>query len=596
MPVIQLPRDTRWSELGQGISTGLNALVEGYVTKQANEGVAKIMSDPSIAETNKQAEAYKQFGERGSEIFKQFVATQVLSATIAQKKADAAKDLATAQALSGKDDLAKALMGLPTSAPTASAPGTTVAPAAPVPASTVSSVLPGVLAGGAPAAPSPAPTPTSSAIVGTLSGPQPSAPPQTPVGAISDGSPVARMIDQRAAAGGVTFTPEEKQSLILQTMAHLRTTNGLSEIMAPTDKAIEQKQKGTKFPIEVATAQSGQQTAAAGATTAEAKAKVDLQRAQQESAELAAKAPYTGPRTAAETQIAQQTAAASEPTKIDTETVKQSFPTFSPEQAQAVVAAGQTGGPKAATAEISKVVDANAKGAVPEATAKFARETASYGSITERFAREMAAAPEKLGLLSGSGLRARAESYGLPIGDPQLLSLLNSQKLAAATAAKDTGNWGVSATNVALSKQISANIDRTAMSNVMMFAGAAAQKIKEAEIERAVYAGNPRAQAVIDQAIQPWKNIQAITDTLTSYVDTSKAIPGVNERDVTYFMGNQVDPQSMRALVRQDNTTYKVKPQGTDKQTSYTGEDIFAMARAAGIDPAAMLTRLGGRP
>jgi hypothetical protein len=52
----------------------------------------------------------------------------------------------------------------------------------------------------------------------------------------------------------------------------------------------------------------------------------------------------------------------------------------------------------------------------------------------------------------------------------------------------------------------------------------------------------------------------------------------------------------MVPIVRQDNTSYQVKPREGDKTTSYTGADIFAMARAAGIDPALMLQKLGGKP
>lgn len=624
MPVIQLPRDTRWGELGAGIGTGLNALVEGYMTKQANEGVAQIMSDPSIADTDKQSRAYKQFGERGSDIYKQFVTTQVLGATLAQKKAETEKERAQTLALTGKDDIVRMLMGLPKTG------ATTGAATTPEAAATL-----GVLGGTAPTVPPP--TASSNSTVTNSIGEKYSYDPQkgwsdpnkpwdattstttpsptvkalssssgttasTPVGALSGESPIALMIDQRAKSGGVTFTPEEKRSLILQTAAHLQTTSGLSEIMGPTDKAIEQKQKGMKFPSELSTAQAGATTAKAGAEAAPAVATAAAQRAPltvpKEQAELTtaqAGAAVAAPLKQAELTSAQSAAEASRPVDVPTELVSRSFPTFSPEQSQAVALAGKTGGNKAVNAEVSKIVEANAKGAgLSESTSKFVRDLASYGAITERFANEMVVAPERLGLLSGSGLKARAEGYGLPIGDPQLLALLNSQKLAAATAARENGNWGVSGTNLTLSKDTSANIDKTAMSNVMMFAGTADQKIKEAAVERAIYEGNPRAQAAIDQAIQPWKNIQAITNTLSA--TTVQDTPKSKERDVVYFMGNQVDPNTMRALVRQDNTEYKVKPQGVDKRTTYTGLDLWGMATAVGTDPAEMLRRMGGKP
>jgi hypothetical protein len=368
--------------------------------------------------------------------------------------------------------------------------------------------------------------------------------------------------------------------------------------MAPVDKAIALKKEAAKFPSELASAQAGATTAQAGAVTAGAKAQVDLAEAQQKLADLQAAAPTVGPRAAAETQLAQQNAAATKPVRVDPNETMRSFPTFSPEQAQAVDGAGQAGGIKAATAEVAKIVDANAKGAgLSTDSIKFARDAASYGAITERFANEMVADPSKLGLISLSGIKARLEERGLPAFDPSLVNMLQSQRLAAATAARENGNWGVSGTNLQLSKQTSANIDKTVLSNVMMFAGTAAQKLSEAEVEKAAYAGNPRAQAAIDQAVQPWRNIQKMTDTLNSTtvpVDPSK--PKGAERDVMYFMGNQVNPNTMVPIVRQDNTSYAVKPREGDKTTSYTGADIFAMARAAGIDPALMLQKLGGKP
>ncbi len=131
----------------------------------------------------------------------------------------------------------------------------------------------------------------------------------------------------------------------------------------------------------------------------------------------------------------------------------------------------------------------------------------------------------------------------------------------------------------------------------MMFAGTAAQKISEAEVEKAAYAGNPRAQAAIDQAVQPWRNIQKMTDTLNSTtvpVDPEK--PTGAQRDVMYFMGNQVNPNTMIPIVRQDNTSYTVKPREGDKTSSYTGLQIWDMAKVKGIDPALMLQQLGGKP
>ncbi len=601
MPVIQLPKDTRWGDLGTGLGQVIGGALEGYANKQADQSVAQIMEDPLLTEPAKLTKIMKEV-PNGLERYKGLVTTQVLQATVAEKQAQAAKNQSTADQQLNMENMIRIGNGLPpkTAAPTtnvlpqAPAPVAPVAPVAAAPAATPTSVIPDVLAGGSAVA-APAETPAAAAAAPSASSATVSALGGTPEPALT---PFAQEVDRRGRMGGVTFTPDERKSLVDQVTMHLMNKGGWSEAMAPVDKAIALKNQAAKFPSELASSQAGATTAAAGAVTAGAKAQVDLAEAQAKLKELETKAPYTGPKTAAETERAQQEAAANRPGTTTPAAVAATFPSFSPEQNQAVALAGQTGGPKAATAEITKIVDANAKGAgLSTDSIKFARDAASYGAITERFANEMVADPSRLGALNLSGIKARLEERGLPIGDPTLVNLLQSQKLAAATAARESGNWGVSGTNLTLSKQTSANIDKTPLSNLMMFAGTAAQKISEAEVEKAAYAGNPRAQAAIDQAVQPWRNIQKMTDTLNSTtvpVDPEK--PKGAERDVMYFMGNQVNPNTMVPIVRQDNTPYQVKPREGDKTSSYTGADIFAMARAAGIDPAEMLRKLGGKP
>ncbi len=599
MPVIQLPKDTRWGDLGTGLGQVIGGALEGYANKQADQSVAQIMEDPLLTEPAKLTKIMKEV-PNGLERYKGLVTSQVLQATVKEKTAEAAKNQAAADQAGGQSDLIRMLNGLP---PKAAAPTTNVLPQAPAPvapvapvasaapAATAASVIPDVLAGGstgaaAPAteaAPTTSPSPTVSALTGA---PTPGA------------TPLERMIDERAAMSGVTFTPAERANLVIITNGHLSRQSGLGEVMAPVDAAIKMKQGGAEFPSKVASSQAGAATAQAGAATAGAKAQVDLAESQAKLDELKAKAPTVGPRAEAETERAQQEAAANRPGTTTPAAVGATFPSFSPEQNQAVALAGQTGGPKAATAEIAKIVDANAKGAgLSTDSIKFAREAASYGAITERFANEMVADPSKLGALNLSGIKARLEERGVPIGDPTLVNMLSSQKLAAATAARENGNWGVSGTNLQLSKQTSANIDKTVLSNIMMFAGTAAQKLAEAEVEKSAYAGNPRAQAAIDQAVQPWRNIQKMTDTLNSTtVPVDPAKPDGAQRDVMYFMGNQVNPNTMVPIVRQDNTMYAIKPREGEKTKSLSGTDIFNAARVAGIDPAEMLRQLGGKP
>ncbi len=601
MPVIQLPKDTRWGDLGTGLGQVIGGALEGYANKQADQSVAQIMEDPLLTEPAKLTKIMKEV-PNGLERYKGLVTTQVLQATVKEKQAEALKNTIAAGLQQSRTSNMNEVLGVPTP----SAPGTLPTSTAPSPGGpTTASVLGGaavaaptaptgvagaVLSGSAPES---TPTPSAPAAPTPTATPTPTAPPTAaPTGL---GARISQIIDTRAAALGVTVTPEEKATLIPDIAAHV----GAGTSFGPTiDAFLKEKQGAAKFPSELAKSQSEAETSAAGATTARAKAAVDLAETQAKLDELKSKAPYTGPKTAAETERAQQEAAANRPGTTTPAAVAATFPSFSPEQNQAVALAGQTGGPKAATAEITKIVDANAKGAgLSTESIKFARDAASYGAITERFANEMVADPSRLGLLTTSGIKAKLESYGIGAADQGLQNLLQSQKLAAATAARENGNWGVSGTNLSLSKQTSANIDKTPLSNLMMFAGTAAQKIGEAEVEKAAYAGNPRAQAAIDQAVQPWRNIQKMTDTLNSTtVPADPAKPKGAQRDVMYFMGNQVDPGTMVPIVRQDNTMYTIKPKEGEKTKSLSGADIFAAAREVGVDPAEMLRRLGGKP
>lgn len=67
MPVINLPQDTRWGDLGKGLGGLLGAVAGAYQQKQVQEGVSQINDDTSVAADKKPSEIFKKFGNAGIE-------------------------------------------------------------------------------------------------------------------------------------------------------------------------------------------------------------------------------------------------------------------------------------------------------------------------------------------------------------------------------------------------------------------------------------------------------------------------------------------------------------------------------------------------
>lgn len=77
MPVIQLPKDDRWGQLGAGLGNVIGSALTAYQDKQTAAGVAEIMQDPNVPDSNKPAKILKDFGDRGYEHYKKLIQTQV---------------------------------------------------------------------------------------------------------------------------------------------------------------------------------------------------------------------------------------------------------------------------------------------------------------------------------------------------------------------------------------------------------------------------------------------------------------------------------------------------------------------------------------
>lgn len=89
MPVIQLPKDTRFGELGAGLGNVLGGVLSAYQDKQTSAGVAQIMQDDTIASSEKPSRILKDFGDKGYEYYKKLIQTQVFESQMKENLARA---------------------------------------------------------------------------------------------------------------------------------------------------------------------------------------------------------------------------------------------------------------------------------------------------------------------------------------------------------------------------------------------------------------------------------------------------------------------------------------------------------------------------
>jgi hypothetical protein len=82
MPVIQLPTDTRFGDLGKAVGGAVGQIASAYAENKLSEGVAKILQDPTVADADKSSEVFKQFGQQGVIKYGDLLKTQQQNAQI----------------------------------------------------------------------------------------------------------------------------------------------------------------------------------------------------------------------------------------------------------------------------------------------------------------------------------------------------------------------------------------------------------------------------------------------------------------------------------------------------------------------------------
>jgi hypothetical protein len=94
MPVIQLPTDRRWGDLGAGLGALIGQVVQARQDNQTATGVGQIMQDPNVSDDQKLPEVLRQYGDRGANIYTQIIRSQVLRGQLGLQQSEVAKNQA----------------------------------------------------------------------------------------------------------------------------------------------------------------------------------------------------------------------------------------------------------------------------------------------------------------------------------------------------------------------------------------------------------------------------------------------------------------------------------------------------------------------
>lgn len=107
MPVINVPQDTRWGDLGKGLGSLIGSVAQGALQAQTAQGIAEIMQDPKVSEADKPVQVLKKFGPQGYEQWKTMQEGTKLQAQIQSLLAGVGKEKVQTSLLQGELDAGK---------------------------------------------------------------------------------------------------------------------------------------------------------------------------------------------------------------------------------------------------------------------------------------------------------------------------------------------------------------------------------------------------------------------------------------------------------------------------------------------------------
>lgn len=499
MPVINLPRDERFGDLGKGLGGLIGAIAQNAQMQQTQTAVADIMQDQTIPEPAKYAKILKEHGTLGQELYTKAVQNQLAQAKIKDTLSEVGLRTVQTAAQQAKLEKEFPLQLEQIKANTANVSSEATAR---------NTLLPGQVTQQA------AQTAQTTATAGNLASETSERNALLP-GKVEQ-QPVQRALTG-AQAGNVASETTERQALL------------------------PGKVEAQPIQRELTRAQTEAQQVEAGLGAAK------LPKVQVEG-ELA------------RIQLEQMKGILTEAggnTRLDNLSDKLGL---SPQQKELAKAAwmAEKDITKKDEAFMKEVVKLPAS---PEPVRKETSGDSEAAVSSKKFLEVFrAGGAEKIGSIEGilkgdipANVKAWMEKHGLSTGDPEFVSMLNSSLQQVASNATSGGGFYAQG-RVELAKETTATISQTPLHALIALDEVADRKL--AKLQNLKLGASPSENTKnIDDAIKHYQDVKSITGTLNSYV-TGKGTSA--ERSVVLFDGNQVDAKTFKKLI-EGPKTYEFK-------------------------------------
>jgi hypothetical protein len=521
MPVVNLPQDTRFGDLGKGLGGLVGAVAQGIQTQQAQQGVSDIMQDQTLSEPQKYAKILKDHGTVGQELYTKAVQNQYVQAKIKDTLSQVGLQTVQTEAARAKLEKEFPLHLQQIQAGTENVQSETEARKA--------KLAPEVAQIGAQTGLTQANTgnvrseeETRRAILpGTLAA-----------------QPIARDV-QAATAANINSEVDERNALLGGKIAAQPVARGLTaaqtehtqvEAGLGAAKLPEQLVKNELAGIQLGMIKGTLSGEGGASRLNDLSDRLGLTPAQKELARTA-------------------WMAEKDPLKKDE--------AFMKEVARL----------PASPEPVRKETSSDSEAAI--SSKKFLENFRSGGA-------------EKLGSIEGvlkgdipANVKAWMEKHGLSTGDPEFVSMLNSSLQQVASAATAGGGIGFAQGRVDLAKDTTATISQTPLHALIALDETADRKL--AKLQNLKMGASPSENTRnIDDAIKHYQDVKAITGSLNSYVVGRGT---GSERSVVLFDGNQVDPKTFKKII-EGPKTYEFKG-----GAHMTGTALIEEARKRNVAP-----------
>lgn len=407
------------------------------------------------------------------------------------------------------------------------------------------------------------------------------------------------MVENRFRTAGVTPTPAELADAILQTRAHAATATGLNELMAPVDKAIDQKRKGLVQSAEQTKATAEATSAAAKASTAEqeaaiaaAKNKQELQNLQIASQFLPETARASAAKLVAEAGIANRNYQQGQPYDVPLADLHATFPMLTEEQGKTLAVVGKVQGQAAFAKQLAEFVTTDTE-AASKLVPAFVTQVAAIRPALISYEHTMDNLEQHPQMTGGPSAIAAGflAKYGLPdfgMAPPEVLSqLATSEQLALQTLQGHQGLGGqylvpfVSATMPSAAKS---KIFSAVETNVK-----AEDYISQLSSLRTAYQAARMDTTQVDDALAAAQKLHDRTSTLW----WTGASPGQSSK--VFYKGREINPETWQPVqggAKEYNPQENIRFGG---DRSMSGADINKLARESGRTPEAVRAELAAK-